>query len=257
MSTIDFTDKGYITKYGGGILKVALVEDTGLPKTFTITGITKAATAVVSTASTTGLTAGDVVLIEGVSGMTEVNDILFTVGTVVVDTSFQLTGINSTGYTDWSLGGTAKVFNVTNLGYIQETRSHYEKPKEDVNDETGDTIKSLMGNATTGISGVLMQSNTTLLDFLRDSTEGKFFYVYYKMTKTGDLNAKTQELFSALAMIIPKFELLSGTRRPPFEITFIKNDAAITIGEPDVVFGSIATADIVIAAGKYYEIVEN
>ena len=178
MSTIDFTDKGYVNKYGGGILKVAEVEDTGLPKTFTITGISKASTAVVSTASTVGLTAGDVVLIEGVSGMTEVNDTLFTVGTVVPNTSFQLSGVNSTGYGVWSADGTAKVFNVTNLGYIQETRSHYEKTKEDVPDETGDTIKSLMGNATCGISGVLMQSNTTLLDFLRDSTEGKLYDVY-------------------------------------------------------------------------------
>lgn len=257
MSTIDFTDKGYVSKYGGGILKVASVNDTGLPVTITITGISKASTAVVSTSATLGVVAGDVVLIEGVVGMTEVNDILFTVGTVVTDTSFQLAGINSSAYTDWASGGTAKIYNVTNLGYIQETRSHYEKPKEDIPDETGSVVKTLFGNATTGISGVLMESSTLLLDFLRDSTEGKYYHLYYKMTPTGDLNAKTQELFACLAMITPKFELTSGTKRPPFEITFLKNDAAVTIGEPDVIFGSIATADIVIALGKYYEIVEN
>jgi hypothetical protein len=71
------------------------------------------------------------------------------------------------------------------------------------------------------------------------------------------LNAVTQEFFVGIALFTPKFELASGTRRPPFEITFLKNDAAITIGEPDVIFGSIATADIVIALGKYYEFVEN
>lgn len=257
MSTIDFTDKGYVNKYGGGIMKLAEVLDTGLPRTYTITGISKASTAVVSTADTTGLTAGDVVLIKGVSGMTEVNGILFTVGTVVPNTSFQLVGINSTGYTTWTADGTAEVYNVITLGYLQETRSHYEKTAENINDETGDLVKALMGNATSGISGVLMESSTVLLDFLRDSTEAKYYYVYYKMTKTNDLNAKTQELFSALAVITPKWELQSGTRRPPFEITFLKNDAEITITDPDVIFGSIATADIVIAAGKYYEIVEN
>ena len=257
MSSYNFTDKGYVSKYGGGILKAREVLDTGLPVTITITGISKASTAVVSTSATLGVVAGDVVIIEGVVGMTEVNDILFTVGTVVTDTSFQLAGINSSAYTDWASGGTAKIANVYNFGYIQETSIKYDKPKEDINDETGNTIKTLMGNSVVGMTGVFMQSNTTLLDFLRDSTEAKYYNLYYKATPTGDLNAVTQEFFVGIALFTPKFELASGTRRPPFEITFLKNDAAITIGEPDVIFGSVATADIVVALGKYYEFVEN
>jgi len=257
MASTDYTDKGYVSKYGGGILKAREVLDTGLPMTITITGISKASTAVVSTAETNDLVAGDVVIIEGVAGMTEVNDILFTVGTVVDDTSFQLAGINSTGYTTYDSGGTAKRANVVNFGYIQETSVKYDKPKEDINDETGAIIKTLMGNSVVGMTGVFMQSNTTLLDFLRDSTEAKYYNIYYKATPTNDLNAKTQEIFVGIALFTPKFELVSGTRRPPFEITFLKNDAALTIGAPDVIFGSIATADIVIALAKYYEIVEN
>lgn len=257
MSSYNWTDKGYVNKYGGGILKAREVLDTGLPVTITITGISKAATAVVSTSDTTGLVTGDVVIIEGVVGMTEVNDILFTVGTIVPNTSFQLSGINSTMYTTYDSAGTAKVANVINFGYIQETNLKYEKPLEDISDETGEVVKTLVGNAVNGMTGVFMQSNTTLLDFLRDSTEGKYYNLYYKMTKTNDLDAKTQEAFVGIAMFAPKFELVSGTRRPPFEIRFLKNDAAITIGEPDVIFGSIATADIVIALGKYHEFVEN
>ena len=258
MGSTNFTDKGYISKYGGGIFKAREVLDTGLPVvTITITGISKAATAVVSTSSTTGLVDGDVVLIEAVGDMTEVNDILFTIGTIVTDTSFTLVGIDSQGYTTYASGGTAKVSNVTNFGYIQDTSLKYEKPLEDIIDETGNVVKVLSGNVATGFSGTFMQSNTTLLDFLRDSTENKYYNLYYKATPTNDLNGTTQEIFVGIAMFVPKFELVSGTRRPTFETRFLKNDAAITIGEPDVIFGSVATADIVIALGKYYEIVEN
>lgn len=181
MSTINYTDKGYVNKYGGGILKAREVDDAG---TFS-------------------------------SGDTYV------------------------------------------FGYVQETKPHYEKPKEDINDETGDTIKSVFGNATTGLTGTFMQSNTTLLDFLRDSTEGKYYQIYYKMTKTGDLNGVTQELFAAIGVFTPKWELVSGTRRPSFEITFLKNDAAITITTPDSVYGSVETDTVTIPIGKYYDIVEN
>lgn len=257
MGSTNFTDKGYISKYGGGVFKGREVLDTGLPVTITITGISKAATAVVSTSDTTGLVDGDVVLIEAVAGMVEVNDILFTIGTIVANTSFTLVGIDSQGYTSYDSGGTAKVSNVVNFGYIQDTSLKYEKPLEDIIDETGNVVKVLSGNVATGFSGTFMQSNTTLLDFLRDSTENKYYNLYYKATPTNDLNGATQEIFVGIAMFVPKFELVSGTRRPTFETRFLKNDAAIAIGEPDVIFGSVATADITIALGKYYEIVEN
>lgn len=257
MATNDYTDKGYVSKYGGGVLKVAEIQDDGsFVNTITITGISQAANAVVTTANTGTLENGDIVLIEGVSGMTQVNDILFTVGNLVANTSFTI-GVDSQGYSAYVSGGTAKEFNVTTLGYIQETNVKYEKTKEDINDETGAVVKTLFNDAATGMTGVLMQSNTTLLDFLRDNTEGKYYLLYYKMTPTGDLNGITQELFAGITVITPKFELVSGTRRPPFEVTFLKNDAAITIPEPDVVFGAVETADVTIAIGKYYDIVEN
>ena len=257
MAVNDYTDKGFVSKYGGGILVAREVLDTGLPDTITITGISEANPAVVSTSDTSGLANGDSVIIEGVVGMTEVNDIVFTVANLVANTSFELSGINSSGYTSWSSGGTAKLANTYKFGYLEITTPKYEKPKEDINDETGNTVKSLMGNATAQITGTFMQSGANILDFLRDNTEAKYYNIYYKMTPTGDLNGITQEFFGAIGMFTPKFELASGTRRPPFEITFLKNDAAITIGEPDVIFGSVATADVVIVLGKYYEITEN
>jgi hypothetical protein len=181
MATNTWTDKGYISKYGGGVLEVREVDDAGV------------------------YTSGDT----------------------------------------WI------------FGYIQETNFGYKKPTEDIKDETGATIKSLPGDVEVGLSGVFMQSNVTLLDFLRDSTEGKYYQVFYKMTPTGDLNGLTQELFAGIGVFTPGFELVSGTRRPAFEITFLKNDAEITIASPDGVFNCVETSTVTIAAGKYYEIVEN
>lgn len=181
MAVNDYTDKGYISKYGGGVLEVREVDDAGA----------------------------------------------------------------------WTSG------NTWIFGYIQETNFKYKKPKEDVPDETGAIIKALSGNAEVGLSGIFMQSNTTLLDFLRDSTENKHYQLFYKMCPTGDLNGLTQELFAGIAVFTPGFELVSGTRRPTFEITFLKNATEITISSPEGIFNCVVSSTVTIAAGKYYEIVEN
>ena len=73
MATNDYTDKGMVSKYGGGILKVREVDDAG------------------------AYTSGDTYV----------------------------------------------------LGYLETTTVKYEKPKEDIHDETGSLIKSLFGNAVT------------------------------------------------------------------------------------------------------------
>jgi hypothetical protein len=70
-----------------------------------ITGITQANPAVV-TSNAHGYQNGDVVAIASVVGMTQVNNLSFTVAGVTANT-FQLSGIDSTGYTAYSSGGTA------------------------------------------------------------------------------------------------------------------------------------------------------
>ena len=89
-----------------------------------ITGITKADPAVVTVAAwphwhnagvDTDLADGDKVMIEGVVGMTQVNQVApsataFTVaGANKGALTFQLSGINSLAYTAWSSGGTVKI----------------------------------------------------------------------------------------------------------------------------------------------------
>ena len=68
-----------------------------------ITAITKANPAVV-TAAGHGLSNGDTVLITGVAGMTEVNDIIFTVAGATANT-INLDGINSGSYGNYTAGG--------------------------------------------------------------------------------------------------------------------------------------------------------
>jgi hypothetical protein len=85
--------------------------------TATITNITQANPAVV-TSSSHGFSNGDKIIIRNVVGMTEVNNLVFTVGMTEVNNlvftvagattnTFQLSGINSTGYTAYTSGGSA------------------------------------------------------------------------------------------------------------------------------------------------------
>jgi len=77
-----------------------------------ITGITRANPAVV-TSSNHGFQNGDTVYIRNVSGMTQVNNRVFTVANRTTNT-FQLQGVNSSGYNSYSSGGiVTKCLNTT------------------------------------------------------------------------------------------------------------------------------------------------
>ena len=183
MAVNNYKDKGSIIKFGGGSLVVMPVTDAGLPiNIVTITGISKASDAVVSTSDTGTLANGDTVLIADVGGMIEVNDLQFTVSALIADTSFELSGIDSSLYTTYTSGGTAEESNTYDLGYINDTGIRFETEVEDVPDETGQTINSLEGIDTVKLEGIFMQTSKDLLDFLRDNTINVFYRVYYKGT---------------------------------------------------------------------------
>lgn len=71
-----------------------------------ISNITRANPAVV-TANNHGFSDGDTVFIRGVSGMTQVNNRVFTVSNVTTNT-FRLQGVNSASYSNYSSGGTVR-----------------------------------------------------------------------------------------------------------------------------------------------------
>ena len=103
------TEQAYVLEFGHNYVRVH--KDYGIvtqaPKT--ITGITKANPAVV-TSTAHGYSNGDQVYLT-VIGMTELNNRRFTVAGVAANT-FQLTGINSTAYTTFVSGTVSKVFEV-------------------------------------------------------------------------------------------------------------------------------------------------
>lgn len=80
----------------------------------TITGATRANPCVV-TAVAHGYTNGDDVLIEGVVGMTELNGTVYRIANKTTDT-FELQGINSSAFTAYASGGTAKRTSVRVTG---------------------------------------------------------------------------------------------------------------------------------------------
>ena len=69
----------------------------------TITGATKANPCEITIAGH-GYSSGDVVMITSVGGMTQLNDKLYTI-TKTGDNTFTLDGIDSSGYSDWTTGG--------------------------------------------------------------------------------------------------------------------------------------------------------
>jgi len=85
----------------------------------TITGITKAATAVVTSASH-GFSNGDQVRISEVEGMDEVNGETFTVANVAPNT-FELSGTDSSAYTTYVTGGYARklVTTISGLTHLE------------------------------------------------------------------------------------------------------------------------------------------
>ena len=144
--------------------------------------------------------------------------------------------------------GTPDTF--TDIGYVQESSILDTRDKEEERDESNAVVSTSDTNRSVIFSGLLMQSDLKTLDFLSKNCESKFYAVYY-LSAENIQSAEVQEIAFGICEIKPNLELVSGTRRPPFEITALKNEAEITISA----LPAIATAtSFVIAAGGYYQI---
>lgn len=100
------TEQAYTLEFGAGYIRP--YANGGIITTGggTITGVTKANPAVV-TLNAHGFVNGDKIYITGAGGMTQINNREFTVAGTTTNT-FQLSGVNSTGYTTFTSGGLAK-----------------------------------------------------------------------------------------------------------------------------------------------------
>jgi hypothetical protein len=97
---------------------VVYMQSGALAAATTITAITKANPAVVTTSAAHGYVAGDVVVINGVVGMQEVNARAFVV-VAPSGSNFSLKGVDSTNYTTYTSGGTAQKATLTAIGEVK------------------------------------------------------------------------------------------------------------------------------------------
>ena len=113
LMNFEFSDEqAYVLEMGANYIR--FYKDGGLltEATKTITAITKANPAVV-TSNGHGFSNGDRVFIKSVVGMTELNNREFTVASTATNT-FALSGVDSSGFTTYTSGGTAgKIVEVT------------------------------------------------------------------------------------------------------------------------------------------------
>lgn len=87
-----------------------------------ISGATRA-NPVVVTSTGHGFVTGDIVRITGVSGMTQLNNNVYTVGTTTANT-FQLSGVNGTGFNNYSSGGQARPCHTTGCAPVVTATNH-------------------------------------------------------------------------------------------------------------------------------------
>jgi hypothetical protein len=95
-----------VVDLNGGMWEVSLGV-TAVVSTSAISAATQANPVQVTTLTPHGLTTGNMPLITGVVGMTQLNDRIYTV-TVIDATRFTLDGVDGTGFTAWSSGGTVR-----------------------------------------------------------------------------------------------------------------------------------------------------
>jgi len=102
-----------------------------------ITGITQANPAVV-TANKHGFSNGNLVIIEGVAGMTQVNDVCFTVANATTDT-FELSGVDSSAYGAYTSDGTV-IRPFLTMNTLESWRAATSSPRNRFY-MNGDTVK--------------------------------------------------------------------------------------------------------------------
>lgn len=106
---------------------------TATAATKTITGITAASPPVVTSASH-GYTAGQIVYLDGIVGMTQLNKRCFVVANPVTNT-FELKGVDATNYTAYASGGTAALKTMTNIGEVVAVPSLFDGEANEISTE--------------------------------------------------------------------------------------------------------------------------
>src|SRR5882672_1523009 len=114
------------TKTQGTQVKV----ETAAAATKAITGLTAASPPVV-TATAHGYSAGDIVRLANIGGMVQLNNRVFVVANPVTNT-FELKGVDGTGYTPYTSGGDSFKLTMTALGLCSGIPSMFDGAADDI-----------------------------------------------------------------------------------------------------------------------------
>lgn len=101
---------------------------TAVGATKTITAISAANPCVVT--ATHDFVVGDIVVLDGIVGMTELNGRAFRVSAISTTVSFTLGGVDSSAYTAYASGGTAVKQTMTAVGNIKDFNIDQDPPTE-------------------------------------------------------------------------------------------------------------------------------
>lgn len=143
-----------------------------------------------------------------------------------------------------------------NFGYVKSGTLKDETEELVDFDESGAQVVSENGNRTVKVTGLLMQTDKSTIDFFKETVRGDIYFAVYHYDGVND--GKRQEYYFGICKFKPLVEVASGTKRIPFEFSVLKNEAAIGLGgtgEPAKPTGTYATS-FDIAAGLYYSITE-
>uniref|UniRef100_A0A6M3K6G1 Major tail protein n=1 Tax=viral metagenome TaxID=1070528 RepID=A0A6M3K6G1_9ZZZZ len=153
--------------------------------------------------------------------------------------------------TDEGLLDTGETHN--DFGYVKSSTLRDETEELTDFDESGAQVVSEDGNRIIKVTGLLMQTDKTTIDFFKETVRSKHYAIYHY---DGVTNENYQEYYFGICKIKPLIEIASDTKRIPFEFSVLKNEAAIVMGgtgKPALPAGAHATV-LNIAAGMYYSV---
>lgn len=143
-----------------------------------------------------------------------------------------------------------------NFGYVKQATLRDETEELVDFDESGAQVVSENGNRTVKVSGLLMQTDKTTIDFFKETVRGDSYYAVYHYDGVND--GKRQEYLFGICKFRPLIEVASGTKRIPFEFSVLKNESTVGMGgagEPAMPTGAYATS-LDVEAGMYYSVTE-
>lgn len=115
----------YADQVRGAIIPAAPITDASWANTSSnISAATRANPVVITTSSNHGLSTGDTVYIRSVSGMSQINDRVYTI-TRVNNTRFSLNGVNGSSYNSYSSGGTVRRCILATCEVVVTTSSNH------------------------------------------------------------------------------------------------------------------------------------